>query len=148
MAARAMRASFAVPALMVAGLGVSGLAIGFGDRQTMTPPPDAVLESFVRQLAEGRHDMAVKYLSVSLLTTTDAETLKTWFEPRRGQLGDLSGVDAEIDRMDRVRASARAIVDAEHASLVLKAPLVWEAGGWRVAALPEDVQLMPHPGAH
>jgi hypothetical protein len=143
-----MKAPLAIVLLMAAGLGVPAVAMRFGDRQTMTSPPDAVFESFVRQVAEGRYDIAVKYLSVPLATTTDAKTLRTWFEPRRGQLGPINGVDAGIDRMDRSHASARAIVDAEHRSLVLKAALVWEAGGWRIAALPEEVQLTAHPGEH
>jgi hypothetical protein len=143
-----MKAPLAIIVLMAAGLGVSALATRFGDRQTMTSPPDGVLEGFVRQVVQGHYDIATKYVSVSQGTTMDVKTLKAWFEPRRGQLGAVNTVDTGIDRMDGARASARAIVAAEHASLVLKAPLVWERGGWRIAALPEEVQLTRHRGEH
>jgi hypothetical protein len=142
-----MRAVLTIVALMAAGLGASGLATRYGDRQLLTPPPDAVLESFIRQVSEGRYDMAVKYLSGSLAATTGANTLRAWFEPQRERFGDVNGVDAQIDRMNQERAYARAIVEAERGSLVLKAPFVWEFGGWRVAALPEEVRLTPHPPA-
>ena len=112
------------------------VAIHFGDRQTFVAPPDAVLEGFAREVGERRYDMATRYLSTALSRTVDAETLRARFEPRRRELGDLNNVDAEIEWMDRTRASARATIDAQRGSMVLTAPLVWDHGVWAIDALP------------
>jgi hypothetical protein len=142
-----MKGLLRIVAVMAAGLGASALATRYGDRQTMTSPPDAVLESFARQVSKGHYDLAVKYLAGPVAGTTDANALKAWFEPQRERLGSVNGVDAEIDRMDQERAYVRAIVDAERGSLVLIGPLVWEREGWRVGALPDEVRFTPRaPG--
>lgn len=142
-----MRALLRIVVVMAAGLGASALATRYGDRQTMTSSPDAVLESFARQVSKGHYDLAVKYLAGPIAGTSAANALRTWFEPQRERLGSVNSVDAEIERMDQERAYVRAIVDAERGSLVLTAPLVWEREGWRVGALPDEVRFTPHAPA-
>ena len=109
--------------------GARRLAMRFGDRQTLTPPPDAVLESFVRQMSGRRYDMAIE-VPVALAgrhrRRGHAEGMVR-ATPRT--LGEVNGVDAEIDRMNQERASRGRSIEAERGSLVLNAPLVWESGG-------------------
>jgi len=131
-----VKAALAIVAIVAAGLGVPAVAIHFGDRQTFVAPPDAVLEGFAREVGERRYDMATRYLSTALSRTVDAETLRARFEPRRRELGDLNGVDAEIAWIDRTRASARVTIDAQRGSMELIAPLVWDHGVWAIDALP------------
>jgi hypothetical protein len=135
-----MKAALAVLGIIACGLMVPALAIRFGDRQTFVSPPDAVIEGFARQIGERRYDMATRYLSASLARTVTAETLRSWFEPQRHALGEVNSVDAEIDWMDRDRASGRAVIEAQRGSVTLRAPLVWDGRGWAIEALPAEVR--------
>jgi hypothetical protein len=139
-----VKAALAIVAIIAAGLGVPAVAIHFGDRQTLVAPPDAVLESFAREVGERRYDMATKYLSNALSRTVDAGTLRARFEPRRRELGDVDNVEAEIEWMDRTRASAKARIEAQRGVLELIVPLVWEHGVWAIDALPAEAEA---PGA-
>ncbi len=131
-----MKALLVIVAIIAAGLGVPAVAIHFGDRQTLVAPPDAVLESFAREVGERRYDMATRYLSTALSRTVDAETLRAKFEPRRREQGDVDNVEAEVEWMDRTRAAARATIQAQRGSMELTVPLVWDHGVWAIDALP------------
>ena len=135
-----MRAPLAILGITACGLVVAALAIRFGDRQTFVAPPDAVIEGFARQIGERRYDMATRNLSASLARTVTAEILRVRFEPQRHALGDVNGIDAEIDWMDRDRASAHAVIEAQRGSVTLRAPLVWDGRGWAIDALPAEVR--------
>jgi hypothetical protein len=131
-----VKALLVIVAIIAAGLGVPAVAIHFGDRQTLVAPPDAVLESFAREVGERRYDMATRYLSTALSRTVDAETLRAKFEPRRREQGDVDNVEAEVEWMDRTRAAARATIQAQRGSMELTVPLVWDHGVWAIDALP------------
>ena len=134
-----MKAALAILGIIACGLVVPALAIHFGDRQTFVAPPDAVVEGFARQIAERRYEMARRHLSVSLARTVTAGILRARFEPQRHALGDVNSVDAEIDWMDRDRASARAVIEGQRGSVTLRAPLVWDGRVWAIDALPPEV---------
>src|SRR5688572_30394368 len=133
-----MKAALAILGISVCGLVVPAVAIHFGDRQTFVAPPDAVLEGFARQIGERRYDMARRHLSGSLARTVTAEILRARFEPQRHALGDANSIDAEIDWMDRDRASAHAVIEAQRGSVTLRAPLVWDGRVWAIEALPAE----------
>jgi len=135
-----MKPALAILGIIACGLAVPALAIRFGDRQTFVAPPDAVVEGFARQIAERRYDMATRYLSLSLARTVTAGTLRARFEPQRHALGDVNRVDAGIDWMNRDRASAHAVIDAQRGSVTFRAPLVWDGSVWAIDALPEEVR--------
>jgi hypothetical protein len=131
-----VKAVAAIVAIIAAGLVGPAVAIHFGDRQTFVAPPDAVLEGFARAAGERRYDIATRYLSTALSRTVDAETLRARFEPRRRELGDIDTIEAEVEWMDRTRASAKATIGAQRGSMELIVPLVWDHGGWAIDALP------------
>jgi hypothetical protein len=132
-----VRSALAVAAIIAAGLGVSAIAIRLGDRGTLAAPPDAVLESFARDLAERRFDLAPKYLSRELKRSARDDTIRDRYAPRLEALGGVNGVDAELEWMDRDRAAATATIRAGNGSVMLGARLVWERGGWLLEALPD-----------
>jgi hypothetical protein len=143
-----VKAALAILLIIAGGLGVSALAMHFGDRQTLVAPPDAVLESFAREVSERRYGMATKYLSTALLRTADAETLRARFEPGLRELGEVDNVDAQIEWMDRTRASATATIDAERGSVRLTVPLVWDRGVWTIEELRATTQLPRAPQSY
>ena len=138
-----MKAALAVVVIVAAGLGVSAIAIRLGDRGTLTAPPDAVVESFARDLAERRFDLTAKYLSQALRHSIRAETIRAKYAAPVGALGEVNAVDAELEWMDRNRASAKATIRADAGSLTLRARLIWESAGWVLETLPESEARMP-----
>lgn len=131
-----MRTIGALSAVIALGLAVAGLSIAAGDRQTLVPGPAAVAESFSRSLAERRYEVAVRYLSRALQTSTDAPALRAWFEPVAQGLGATNGVDSELEWMEGERAAAHASVDAERGTGLVRLRLVREQGLWVVSELP------------
>lgn len=142
-----MKPIMSVLVVMAAALGIVALAIAAGDRQTLVPPPDAVAESFARQMAGRRYALGLRYLSPRLRERIGEEALRRWFDPVRQQLGDVNAVDARLEWIERDRASATASIDAEHGGAVLKLDMVFRQGLWVIDALPADVPVGVRPPA-
>jgi hypothetical protein len=136
-----VRTAATILAIIAAGLGIIAAGIAGGDRGTLVPPPDAVAEAFVRELAAGRYDLATNHLSDALRTSTSSKELLLWFDPVRRRLGAANGVDAAIDWMQQRAAAAQASIDAEHGTAVLPLRLAWEHGLWAIDELPADVPV-------
>lgn len=128
-------------AVVGAGLTLCGLAIVSGDRRTMVPPPDAVAESFARELTERRYELATRYLSSGLRGASGSGSLRAWFEPTRQRLGEPGQVAAEPGWMHGDRAVARAVIEAERGTATLELPMVRQAGLWVVDSLPSEIPV-------
>jgi len=141
-----MKPVISVLVVMAAALGVVALAIAGGDRQTLVSPPDAVAESFARQMAGRRYVLGLRYLSPQLRERIGEEELRRWFDPVRQQLGVANAVDARLEWVERDRASATASIDAEHGRAILKLDMVSRQGLWVIDDLPADVPVgVRHP---
>ena len=133
--------------LLVAGtaLAVSAAAVlALGDRSVLVPPPEAKVESFVRQLVTGRFERAMPHLSANARPRARPESLEAGFhalEARIGRVRDVTGRPLAV-RGDT--AWAEAVLEAERASrLPLAFRLVREHGVWAVDGL-GDLDL-PEP---
>ena len=135
-----MKELLIVVAVFASGLVLAGGAVfGLHDRQTFVPPPEAVAESFARQLVQRRYDLAVNYLGRNLRATTDANGLRARFDPLRQRIGTPNQVSGERDWMQESDASARALVEGESGNAVLQVRLEREQGLWRITQLPANV---------
>ena len=128
-----------VLALVAVVLGtLAGVVFELGDRTIFVAPPEAVAEGFVRQLASGRYDRAVPYLSTRLAEHVDSGALKTSTERLEARTGEILDVRGEPGSIDGDRASARVRLKTESAGEVeLALPLVREEGVWSIDGLDE-----------
>jgi hypothetical protein len=133
-----------IVAAIAAGLTLTGISTGSGDRQTLVPPPEAVAESFARELSERRYELAARYLSDGLRRSMGHEGLRAWFDPVRQRLGETNQVSADREWMDEESAAARAAIDSEHGTAVLHVRMTRERSLWKIAELPRDVPAGEH----
>jgi hypothetical protein len=138
---RGVKSVFLLLAVMGAGLAVTAMSVAGGDRETLVPPPDAVAESFARELSERRYDLAVRYLSSDLRRSVAGTQLRQWFEPFRTRVGEPNLVSGEQEWMTDTRASARGTIDAERGTALLELRMKRESGLWTIAELPGDVPI-------
>jgi hypothetical protein len=132
-----MRDVLIVVAVVATGLAlVAGAVFGLHDRQTFAPPPEAVVENFVRQLVQRRYDLAVTYVARTARANMAAGKLRAQFDPMRQRIGTPNQVTGERDWMQDSDAAARALVDGDSGSVVLQFRLTREQGLWRIAAMP------------
>ena len=129
-------------------LGVTGAALSliaavvFGghDRSTFVPAPDAVAESFAREVATRRFDLAVNYLATSMRRVETPATLHRRFEEALNRAGKVNTVVAEINGMGQDTAATRAVIEGEAGQVVFETRLVRENGLWRIESLPDLVR--------
>lgn len=114
----------------------AGAVFGLHDRQTFVPPPEAVVESFAREVVQRRYDLAMNYLVRDLRASMDAGRLRARFEPMRQRVGTPNQVTGEPEWMQESAASARARVEGDSGSEVLEFRLTREQGLWRIAEFP------------
>lgn len=113
-------------------LGICYAAIAGGDRETVTPPPDAVAEGFFRALVTDKFDQAEPYI-----TEEPAD------EERQSLLGRIESQTGKVDdvRADLVtRTDAKALVRVRLESLTgsseVPASLSFDRGEWKLDRVP------------
>jgi len=131
-----MRPVGPVLAAVVAAMGLAAADIHFlGDRRTLVPPPDAVVESFTRAIAMGREDQAIPYLSEELARTVTDEDLRRYGEPISDGPGMVHEVRGELERIAGDRATATARCRSRTGEWRLRFELRREKGLWRISRL-------------
>ena len=134
-----MKDVFLLLGVIAVALAITAAAVfGLGDRETLVPPPEAVAESFTREIAERRYDLALEFLSDERRKDHDASTLRAQYEPILQRVGVMNQVSAETDWMDLHTASATSTVNAKLGSVTLQLGFVRERGLWRIDGLPRD----------
>jgi hypothetical protein len=106
-----------VIAASVVALGIVAVfVIGGKDATYFVPPPEAVAESFTRQLAARRYDRAVQYVDArSGITTINARLGGEALHARAGEVDDVVGEPGSIEGD---YATASAVVITERAGRV------------------------------
>lgn len=101
-----MKEAAALAVVTAAVLGLVGLSISvFGDRETLVSPPEAVAEDFVRALAMGRYDVALRYVDPHAGISRDE--IRGWSDALRSRAGGIQNVDIPDVVHDRDEAVAR-----------------------------------------
>jgi hypothetical protein len=107
-----------------------------GDRATLVPPPDAVAEQFVRQLAAHRFDRAVPFLSSHVRREIDARDLAAITSLFEAQNGAITFVEGQERSRTRIQAVAEVHTKTDRRqSPALEFELMSEHGEWKVNGL-------------
>ncbi len=121
---------------VVAIAGVTALVIAaaalaverFDDRETFTPPPDAVAEQFVRELMTKRWDRARTFLE----NEKSDEELREMQESLEERVGDPTEIEAEEVSREEDRALVSVRLSSAKGSEAVAYGLTFEEG-WKIA---------------
>jgi hypothetical protein len=115
---------------------IAGIVFGLGDRTVFVPPPEAIVESFVRELETNRYERAMSYLSRERREKVNPETLKELTGLLRQRTGEITDVRGEKGWIQGDRAEARARLKTELLGCPsLKFALSREEGLWSISSL-------------
>jgi hypothetical protein len=124
-------------AILLVALAVSAAAVHLAhDSGTLVPPPDAVVEQFVRSLATGRYGSARKQLTDPLRAQVDENGLRALteaLEDRHGPIREVQGARQEVAGT-QARAGAR-VTFASRQEGWLPFTLEQSSGLWRITDL-------------
>lgn len=96
-------------ALAVALAVVAGVVLAGGDSTVLVEPPEAVAETFVRDLVARRHELAMSY--VEERSGVSLTTVRLGAEELRARAGDV--VPNDVDGRDSVISGSRAEAEVE-----------------------------------
>lgn len=123
----------AMVAVICAVLAALAFAVAAGDRAMLVPPPESVSESFIRQLASGRYDRALPFLSRHAAASADLARLETLATELEQEVGGIEQVSAELLGMKSDLAEARASVrGGAQTEAGITFALVREQGLWKI----------------
>jgi hypothetical protein len=132
-----MRALLQELAVVAAALLVAAGAVELlGDRGALVPPPEMVVEEFVRELALGRWEPARTHLSEPLSRQLDPDSLQLLLhllEERVGRIEDVHG--RPFFASDAAAEAAAEITTDFGGRVTLRMPLVREHGQWKISRL-------------
>lgn len=132
-----MRALAYVPLAIAAALALVAAAVfGLGDTRALVPPPESVVEGFVRELETGRYEQATGYLSAELQPGVTPGQLRDWTSQLLARTGDVIDVRGEPGWQTGLRAEAYARLKTERAGEpALRFMLLREDGVWKINGL-------------
>jgi hypothetical protein len=127
--------------VLAVALGIIGAVIhGGGDRQLLTPPPEAAVEGFVREVVSGRYANATPYLSDRLSERVSEAELRAARKSLEARFGKIEDVRGDEGRMQADRASALAALKTYRSGWrSLRFGLVYREGVWKIDALPAEM---------
>ena len=132
-----MRALLREAAVMVTALALAAGAVYLlHDRETMVPPPERVVEDFLRALAAGRPEGAREKLADDLRARMNEDALRAWAREHGARRAPISKVEAESRPTGETTADVSAEVtfeDGEQANLEFR--LQESRGLWKISDL-------------
>jgi hypothetical protein len=125
-------------AIALALLLIAGVVFGLNDSSVLVPPPEAVVEGFVRQLAADRYEMALPYLSRELRAQTIEATLRELTSQLKSRTGKILNVQGEPGRVDKDQSEAAALLEtASSATTRIRFKLARASGLWSITDIHE-----------
>jgi hypothetical protein len=127
-----MKDLLVVAAVVAGALGIVALSVVAGrDTDTLVSPPEAVVEQFVRKLADARYDVALAHLDDRSPAMRDR--IRTTSDALRVRAGAIGQVEGKRGVIDGDRATATAVVTSERAgTITMEFSLIRRAGSWRI----------------
>lgn len=110
----------------------AAVIFGLGDSDTLVPPPDSVVEGFVRQVISGRYDRAIPYLSREAAAQMNTGPLKQLKERLDSRAGKVLNVQGEPGIRKDERAEAIAKLQTRNGEIALRFDLIREEGVWSI----------------
>jgi hypothetical protein len=106
------------------------------DRAVLVPPPEMVVEEFVRDLSLERWEPAGTHLAQSVAQRVGPDSLRAYRDAVERRVGRIEEVRGEPFFATDVAAEATAEITTDAAAgASIRLPLVWERGGWRITRL-------------
>jgi hypothetical protein len=132
-----MTALFRVLGAMAAALLVIALSIfGLGDASTLTSPPEAVSEGFLREIVGGRYERALPYLGDRLRERVTADSLRGYRVRILRGMGEIYDVQGDHGPITGDSAlSGGTLMDVGGARRQLRFLLERDNGIWGIAVL-------------
>lgn len=121
-------------ALVVSLLLIAASIFRVGDRHVMTPPPEATVESFLREISRERFDRAMHYVSTK--NSTSEASIQQWASQLTALSGEIKDVKAKPRTHTEKMASAVAEIKGEGLTRQVPFALTFEKGLWAVSKLP------------
>jgi hypothetical protein len=132
-----LKALLRVSAMILAALAVVALGVfGFHDDATFVPPPEAVVEGFMRALTTHRYAQALSYLDPGLRARGAGALRRREAEIER-VCGHVHDVRGEAGNRSGESASAVAVLRTARGDARLRFELLRQQGEWRLASLGE-----------
>lgn len=130
-----MKEPLLVAATLLITLAVVALGVfAFHDDATLVPPPEAVVEGFMRAMTTHRYPQALPYLAPGL-RARGAEALRRRQEEIEQLYGHVHDVRGEAGRRSGESATAVAVLHTARGEAPLRFDLVRQHGEWHVASL-------------
>jgi hypothetical protein len=113
---------------------LAGIVFGLGDRTMFVPPPEAVAESFMRQLTTGRYARALPYLSDDLAARTTPDTLRALTDRLQNRTGKILNVRGDPVSISGDQAEANATLKTKAAGEpAFNFKLTRQEGVWKIS---------------
>jgi hypothetical protein len=120
----------------VALLVAAGAVAGLGDRGVLVPPPEMVVEQFVRDVSLKRWEPARTHLAEPLARRMGPDSLRGFVEAVERRVGPIEDVKGRPFFSTDVAAEADAeITSAGGDRTTLRLPLSREHGLWKISRL-------------
>lgn len=118
---------------------VAGAVFGLGDRAVLVPPPEMVVEEFVRAVSLKRWNSAREHLVTDLAQHVGAGALRAFVDTLEAGIGPIEDVKGKPFFGGGETAEADAEIRTEqHGRATLRLPLRREHGLWKIARLELD----------
>jgi hypothetical protein len=115
---------------------LAGIVFCLGDTSVFVPPPEAVAEGFMREMATGRYERAREYLSKDLAARTGPDELKALAESLKGWTGEILDVRGEQGWSNGQRGEAYTKLKTRQAGEPSLRLALWrEEGVWAINGL-------------
>jgi hypothetical protein len=106
------------------------------DGTTLTSPPEAVAENFMRELATHRYSQALKYLDDDLSDRTSVADLKRVTDDLEGRVGKIRDVRGEPIMIANNDAEAKAVLKTTRTQFhTVRFNLSRRSGVWLIDAM-------------
>jgi hypothetical protein len=123
--------------IIAVALLVSGAAVRMlGDRGALVPPPEMVVEEFVRDVSLKRWGPARSHLTETLARRLPPDSLRVFLDRLERRAGQVESVQGQpLFATDTVAEAAAEITTSGGGRAMLQLPLSREHGLWKVSRL-------------
>jgi hypothetical protein len=130
-----VKAPLAVAVIVLAALSVAALAVvALEDSATLVPPPEAVVEGYLRALTRRRYEQALSYVAAERRDAAAGE-IRLHQRAIERAIGKVDDVRGEAGARRGARAGASARLRGRRGEARLRFDLVRRHGEWRLTSL-------------
>jgi hypothetical protein len=131
-----VRAFLSVLGTIALLLGALGMDVSsLRDRSVFVPPPDAVSETFVRQVLLERYEPVRNFLTEDERSRVSIDSLVAFGDSLRRVAGKHPQIATRVESMDDSMATAAAALTTDRGSEALRIQLRWDGTAWRIAGI-------------